>query len=593
MTSSQPHMTVTSAHEKYAAEREKRLNPLGPAQYRQLKGELSHYADDPYTPRAGRDPVKDAVDVAIIGGGWGGLQAAAQLRTAGLERIRIVEQGSDVGGVWYWNRYPGIFCDIESYIYLPLLEETGFMPSMKYAPGHEIYQHARRVATHYGLYEDALFQTKVSGVTYDEATQRWTIRTDRGDAFTARYVVMTGGALSDPKLPGVPGIETFTGHSFHTTRWDYSYTGGDSTGGLTGLAGKRVGVVGTGATAIQVVPGIASDCGELFVFQRTPAAVNVRGNRPTDAAWAQTLKPGWQRKRMENFSSFVSGEDVDEDLVNDTWTWLYRTQNLEGGALSAAEDFQRMEEVRGRVAAVVTDPETAEKLKPWYPVLCKRPTFHDEYLAAFNLPNVHLVDTDGAGIERVTERGVVSGGVEYELDCLIFASGFTAPWASFATRYGYDVQGRGGVLLEEKFADGMSTFFGMQTHGFPNFFIMSLNQTGNSVNQTHVMHVQSRHIASIIAEAERRAAQAVEPTLEAEQTWVELVMLFSVAASAFLNSCTPSYFNNEGQADAAAFQRDGFFTPGLMAFSRAIDAWRDTFDFEGLLFDGKDASIGR
>ncbi|MFT4157246.1 MAG: NAD(P)/FAD-dependent oxidoreductase [Microbacterium sp.] len=575
-----------AVREKYRIEREKRLNPKGSAQYRQLSGELSHFTADPYTPRIERSPVEDLVDVAIIGGGFGGLLVGARLREVGLDRIRILEQGGDVGGAWYWNRYPGVRCDVESYIYMPLLEETGFIPTEKYAKGSEIHAHAQRIAKQFDLYRDALLQTRVTGVDFDDETALWTVSTDRGDRCQARYVVMTGGALSDPKLPGVEGIETFRGHSFHTTRWDYDYTGGSSDGALTGLADKRVGVIGTGATAIQVVPQVGAAAQQLFVFQRTPAAVNVRGNRPTDPLWVKTLKPGWQRERIENFSAYIAGADVDTDLVNDTWTWLYRSQNLRGGALGDEEDLEKMEEVRARVSRVVTDPAVAEKLKPWYPALCKRPTFHDEYLGTFNRPNVTLVDTDGRGVEAITERGVVAGGVEYELDCLIFASGFTTAWAPFSVRYGYDVRGRGGLSLSAKFEQGMATLYGMQTHGFPNFFVMALNQVGNSVNQTHVLEVQSRHIAALVGEAHRRDASLIEPTAEAEQAWVDTIYEVSRVAAAFLNTCTPSYFNNEGQADAEKFRREGFYAPGIVAFDRLVEAWRATGCWSGVLFDG-------
>ncbi|MFT3977952.1 MAG: NAD(P)/FAD-dependent oxidoreductase [Sphingomonas bacterium] len=581
------------ARKKYHIEREKRLNPKGPAQYRQLSSEFAQFAQDPYTPRIERDPVEDLVDVAIIGGGFGGLLVGARLREAGLDRIRIVDQGGDIGGVWYWNRYPGVACDVESYVYMPLLEETGYMPSEKYARGAEIHAHAQRIARHFDLYTDALLHSRVTGVDFNDDDELWVVRTDRGDAFRARYVVMTGGGLSDAKLPGVEGIETFKGHLFHTTRWDYGYTGGDSYGGLTGLADKRVGVVGTGATALQVVPKVGEHARQLLVFQRTPSAVHVRGNRPTDPEWVRTLKPGWQRERIENFSAYIAGADVEADLVGDAWTWLYRSQNLKGGALDEAEDFAKMEEVRARIANTVKDPEVAEKLKPWYPVLCKRPGFHDEYLDSFNRPNVTLVDTDGKGIERITEKGVVADGVEYELDCLIFASGFTTPWEPFAKRYGYDVRGRGGLAISEKFRDGMSTLYGMQTHDFPNFFLMGLNQVGNSVNQTHVLDVQSRHIAAILAEAERRGAALVEPSVEAENGWVDTICQASRATAAFLNSCTPSYFNNEGQADAEKFRRDGFYSPGIMAFDRLIGQWRASGQWEGLEFDGTPAAEGK
>jgi cyclohexanone monooxygenase len=570
--------------EKYRVERDKRLRPEGTRQYQSFEGELSRFIDDPHTPRIDREPVHDHVDVAVIGAGFGGLLIGARLRELGHESIRLVEQGGDVGGTWYWNRYPGAACDTEAYIYLPLLEETGYIPTEKYVKGPEIFAHAQRIARTFRLYDDALLQTRVAGVSWDEATALWTVETDRGDAFTARYVCMTAGAMTKPKLPGVPGIETFEGHTFHTTRWDYAYTGGDSTGGMTGLADKKVAIVGTGATAIQAVPHLGASAGHLYVVQRTPSAVNARNNRPTDPEWAASLHHGWQRERMDNFSTFVAGGDAETDLVNDGWTAIYRLRTLQGGVLDEIDDFRKMEEIRQRAADIVRDPATAEGLKPWYRALCKRPTFNDEYLETFNRPNVTLLDTDGQGIERVTPTGIVVKGVEYDVDCLVFASGFqvTAP---FAARLGYDVVGRGGVKLSEKFANGIVTLYGMQTAGFPNFFIVALNQVGVSSNFAHVLDVQSRHISQVIHEADHRGARAIEVEPEAEQAWVQTVFESSRANMEFLASCTPGYYNNEGHPSGDAARRNGAYGPGIVAFDHLISDWRAEGSWKGLVFE--------
>jgi cyclohexanone monooxygenase len=168
--------------------------------------------------------------------------------------VRIIEKGGNFGGTWYWNRYPGAACDIESYVYLPLLEETGFIPLEKYSKGQEILEYSKAIARHFALYRDALFQTEVTDLSWDDEAQRWIVSTERGDKIRARFVAMANGPLHRPKLPGISGIETFKGHSFHTSRWDYDYTGGDPSGGLTRLADKRVGLIGTGATAVQCVP---------------------------------------------------------------------------------------------------------------------------------------------------------------------------------------------------------------------------------------------------------------------------------------------------------------------------------------------------
>ncbi|MFE0922693.1 flavin-containing monooxygenase [Streptomyces nigra] len=570
--------------EKYRIERDKRLRADGSHQYQAFEGELAHFIDDPYTPRIEREAVSDHVDVVVIGGGFGGLLLGARLRDLGYEDIRLVEQGGDFGGTWYWNRYPGAACDTEAYIYLPLLEETGYIPSEKYVKAPEILEHCRRIARHYRLYDNALLQTRVAGVTWSEDTGRWTVETDRGDAFTARYVCMTAGAMQTPKLPGVPGIESYRGHTFHTTRWDYDYTGGDSTGGLTGLADKKVAIVGTGATAVQAVPHLGAGAGHLYVVQRTPSAVSPRDNRPTDPAWAASLTRGWQRERMDNFSTFVAGGDAETDLVNDGWTAIYRLRTLSGGVLDEIDDFTKMEEIRGRVSDIVRDPATAESLKPWYRALCKRPCFNDDYLETFNRPNVTLLDTDGRGIERVTPTGIVVNGTEYDVDCLVFASGFQVG-APFATRLGYDVAGRGGRKLSEKFSAGISTLYGMQTSGFPNFFIIALNQVGVSSNFAHVLDVQSRHVSEVIHETDRRGARAVDVAVADEEAWVRTVYESSRANLEFLESCTPGYYNNEGRPNATASRRNGAYGPGIVAFDHLISAWRAEGTWRGLVFE--------
>ena len=574
-----------AVREKYRLEREKRLRAEGSRQYRRVSGELAHYVEDPYSERVERDPVMDEVDVVVIGGGFGGLLLGARMRQIGIDSLRMIEQGGDFGGTWYWNRYPGAACDTESYIYMPLLEETGYIPTEKYAKGPEILEHSHRIARQFDLYRDALLQTGVTDLTWDEADRRWVISTDRGDLLRARFVCMTTGPMSKPKLPGVPGIENFKGHSFHTTRWDYEYTGGDHRGNLTGLADKRVAVIGTGATGIQCIPHLGASARQLYVFQRTPSAVNVRANRPTDPEWAASLQPGWQLDRMENFSTFVAGGDAETDLVSDGWTAIYRLRSLNGGVLDEFEDYKKMEEIRARVDSIVKDPQTAEILKPYYRALCKRPCFHDEYLDTFNLPNVTLVDTDGRGVERITEHGVVVGDVEYKVDCLVFASGFQIGGAMHL-RLGYQVHGIGGQTLGERWRDGTSTFFGMQTSKFPNLFIVATSQVGVSSNQTHVLDVQSRHIAFIIDQARRRGSVKVEALPDAEEWWVEEVINASKADIEFLASCTPGYYNNEGQPSLPAFRRNGPYSPGIVAFDRKLQEWRERGDLWGLQFAG-------
>ncbi len=467
---------------KYREEREKRLRPDGNDQYREVTGAFAHFVDDPYVePDFAREPLREDVAVAIVGGGFGGLLAGARLREAGIEDLRVIERGGDFGGTWYWNRYPGAMCDVESYIYLPLLEELGSVPSEKYARAPEILAHAHAIGRKYDLYRGACFQTEVTEMRWDAGRARWRLATNRGDELRARFVCMPNGPLNRPKLPGIPGIESFAGHSFHTSRWDYAYTGGDSNGNLTGLRGKRVGVIGTGATAVQCVPHLGAAAEQLYVFQRTPSSIDVRGNRPTDPVWAMWLGRGWHQGRMNNFNILVSGGFQAEDLVSDGWTDIIRKllvmvqqpgSNLSPeGLVKTMElaDFEKMEQIRARVDQSVADPATAAALKPWYRQFCKRPCFHDEYLETFNRPNVTLVDSQGRGVERVTPKGVVAGGVEYALDCLIYATGFEVG-TDYARRAGCAIVGRDGVSLTSHWSDGVRTLHGMHSRGFPNCF---------------------------------------------------------------------------------------------------------------------------
>jgi len=584
---------------RYAEERAKRLRPDGNDQYIRVVDQLAHYLDDPYTPVVEREPLTDHVTVAFIGGGFAGLVTGARLAEAGVADVRIVEKGGDFGGTWYWNRYPGAQCDTASFVYMPLLEETGHMPTEKYAHAPEILEHCRRIGTQYGLYDNALFHTEVTDLTWDADRSRWVVRTNRGDAFTARFVAMGTGPLHVPKLPGIPGIEDFRGHSFHTSRWDYDYTGGDPAGApLERLADKRVAIIGTGATAVQCVPHLARACRELYVFQRTPSSIDVRDNRPTDPEWfAEIATPGWQQRWLENFTANQTGGMVDEDLVMDGWTDIARRvrgrimelppdQFTPEGMMAAFEDsdFEKMEEIRARVDAVVADPATAEKLKAWYRQLCKRPCFHDEYLQAYNEPGTHLVDTDGRGVERITETAVVVAGVEYEVDCIIYASGFEVG-TEYTRRAGFDVTGRDGVTLSQRWADGMRTMHGIHVHGFPNAFMVQPTQGANLIsNVPHNLTESGRTIAAIVSHALSTGHDEVEVTREAEDAWIELLLSGPRLGIIGDQACTPGYYNNEGQDPGPAGALFVGYPAGATAFFRYIDGWRTAGAFEGLEF---------
>ncbi|MFT5578283.1 MAG: cation diffusion facilitator CzcD-associated flavoprotein CzcO [Paraglaciecola psychrophila] len=579
--------------EKYRSERDKRVRNDGNAQYQEVVGDFTHYVDDPYIDKAIiREPLEDTVDVIIVGGGFGGLITGARLREAGVKNIRIIEKGGDFGGTWYWNRYPGAACDVESYIYLPLCEELGFVPKEKYTHAPEILQHSRNIGEKYDLYDNACFQTEVTGMEWDESSALWTVTTNRGDAMKAKFVTMSNGPLNRPKLPGIAGIDDYQGHTFHTSRWDYDYTGGDPAGELKNLADKRVGIIGTGATAVQCVPHLGAAAKELFVFQRTPSSIDVRNNRQTDPEWAKSLKPGWQKERMENFNTLTSGGLADKDLVNDGWTEIIRNlasmvnfkdKNIDWAEvpkLMEVADFQKMEQIRARAQAVVDDPATAESLKPYYRQFCKRPCFHDDYLPTFNRDSVHLIDTQGKGIDAITEKGIIANGVEVELDCIIFATGFEVG-TEYTRRAGYDLIGKGGQKLSEKWSEGVSTLHGLHTNGFPNLFVISHAQSGFTVNFPHAMDEQAKHISYIVEKCMSRNINTVEVSQEAENAWVAEVVGLSTFNQDFLESCTPGYYNNEGQPNPKTVQ-NGSYGAGSDAFFAKIKQWREEGSMAGL-----------
>ena len=547
--------------ERYIAERDKRLKHGGGInQYRlvEINGIFKHYLTDPWVePGFTREPVKEEVDVVIVGGGYGAQLVAVRLIEAGISNIKLIEKAGDFGGTWYWNRYPGAQCDIESYIYMPLIEELGYMPTEKYARAKELLNHSEMIGRKYGLYERALFQTEVANMLWEEAAGRWSVETSRGDEIRARFVVPAAGPLHRPKLPGVKGIENFKGHSFHSSRWDYNYTGGDvkadsiNSGQLTGLNDKKVAVIGTGATAVQIVPNVAKYAKELYVFQRTPSSIDVRGNKPTDPSWASSLQKGWQHERMENFNIIVNGGILPNDLVQDGWTdTLHKllargTNGMENDPEKAVAerqmaDFEKMNQVRARCDEVVKDKATAESLKPWYNQLCKRPCFHDEYLQAFNNPNVHLIDTKGLGIDRITERGIVANGKEFEVDCIVYCTGFELA-TDWSHRSNIEVYGRNGQTITDYWKNGASTLHGWTTRGFPNCFWVSIVQAALTPNFVHVTGEQARHLAYVISTAMKRSIRTVEPTEEAEKEWVQTILDLAKLRAEFLRECTPGY----------------------------------------------------
>jgi cyclohexanone monooxygenase len=576
-------------HAKYLEERDKRLNDMAGRQYIAAEGEFADFTGDPYVePGFSREARNEVVDVVIVGGGFAGLLTAAELVKRGIESFRIIEQAGDFGGTWYWNRYPGVRCDIESYCYMPLLEEVGTVPSERYAKGAEIFAHCQAIGRHFDLYRRALFQTKVSRIAWAENSARWTVESDRGDTIRARFVAVGQGPLAKVKLPRIAGIRDFKGRIFHSSRWDYGYTGGDAASKMTELADKRVAVIGTGATAVQIVPRLAEDAAQVTLFQRTPSAIDERNNTPTDRDWFAAQPKGWQRERMRNFLSVITLVPVHENVVGDRWTdfWVrfgaaMAERHRTGDSTHPAElmqriDYSKMEELRARVAATVNRPDVARALQPWYNYLCKRPLYSDDFLQAFNRDNVRLVDTDGRGVERITGSGVVAGGVEYPADCIIFATGFDVGAGPHKVG-GYEAVGRGGQTLGAKWKDGVRSLHGTQMSGFPNFHVIGGTAQGTTAfNFTHTLSMQAEHATAIIERCLAEGIRTMEVTSAAEDRWQAKLAEKHVDHQHFYEECTPGFLNNEGDFKDRPTFIGATYGGGPLEYEQVISEWRRT-----------------
>ncbi len=533
---------------KFAEARDLRLayRPEGTAQFQfDLSGDLAKYETDPYGGDiVDREPIDDTVEVLFIGGGFSALLTSARLREVGVESIRIVERGADVGGTWYWNRYPGVACDVVAYDYLPLLDEMQYVPTRHYARGDEIFGHCKAIAERYNLYELAVFQTTVTSTTWNEVEQVWHVTTDRGDRMRAKFVVCANGTLTKPKLARIKGMETFAGHSFHTSRWDYDYTGSD----LSNLSDKVVGIIGTGATAVQAISHLGASAKELFVFQRTPSSIDVREDWETDQAWAATLEPGWQAKRRVKAMTNppLSAMQIDKRANMTTEEKVQRQEMA---------NIDYMMRIHRRIEDLVEDPATAEALKPWYMFMCKRPCFHNEYLPTFNRANVHLVDTHGEGITEIGPNGPIFGGKEYKLDLLIYATGFEVQKTGTYNR----IVGSGGVDLQDKYTEGIRTVLGIHTHGYPNMFIMGGYQASFNFNLTDVLQAQGDHIAACIDHVRSNSYDTLDCSAKSEEWWVQEVISHRGKTSRN-QECTPGYYNFEGEFNR---RQDGNFNGGF------------------------------
>ncbi len=611
--------------QKYRLERDKRVRVDGNDQYLEVKGDFSYFVEDPYIDEEiSRDSLEKTFHTVIIGGGFGGVLSGARLREQGIDDFRIIEKGGDFGGTWYWNRYPGASCDIESYIYFPLLEETSFIPKRKYTDAAETLDYFKVLSDKFSLKENALFQTEVNEVKWISDEKLWFIKTNRQDSIKARYVIHANGFLNRPKLPAMKGINDYQGHTFHTSRWDYAYTGGNSNGNLNNLRDKKVAIIGTGATAVQCVPHLAAGAKKLYVFQRTPSSIDERNNSNTDIDWFNSQKSGWQKERKENFEGFLTGSFTDKDLVNDGWTEIFRT--ILGGLIKNGPsklvllswvltapfyknfykvglrtyirnkfmnfvtredinkkveivDFQKMEKVRARADALVNYPKTAESLKPYYRQLCKRPCFHDEYLQAFNNDNVELIDTDGQGVKELSAEGIIHDGKEYKVDCIIFASGFEVG-TDYSRRCGYQVSGIDGMTLSEKWKDGLATFHGIHSKGFPNSFFYGPGQGPMTANFTHSLDEQSAHVAYILKQLDKKNMKYVEASEEAESDWINTIISKARNMQSFQEACTPGYYNNEGKPNTNP--ANNTYGGGALEYFKLLKDWRKNNKLQGL-----------
>jgi cation diffusion facilitator CzcD-associated flavoprotein CzcO len=560
-TDTKPQSYYDDIKDKFAEARDVRLKyrPEGTSQYTSDTETFAKYTIDPYADSIAADkraPIDDTVEVLFIGGGFSALLTAARLRERGVESIRIVERGGDVGGTWYWNRYPGAACDVPSYDYLPLLDEMKYMPSHLYAKGPEIFGHCQNIARKYDLYDLAVFRTTVTSTVWDNKEKLWKIGTDRGDTMRAKFVICANGTLSKPKLSKIAGMEKFKGYAFHTSRWDYDFTGED----LSKLSDKVVGIIGTGASAVQAIPRLAKAAKELYVFQRTPSGIDFRNDRPTDPDWAASRQPGWQEARRMKAMRGREGEAERKEKLSQ----MSREEKIKAQENANIDYMMR---IHKRIEEIIKDKDTAESLKPWYMFMCKRPCFDDEYLPAFNRPNTHLVDTKGKGISEINEKGVVFEGKTYPLDVLIYATGFEVQKTGIYNQ----IVGKDGREINEVYADGIRTLFGVHTHGFPNLFIMGGYQASFQFNLTFMLQTQGDHIAECIKLAREGGHAEIDVKPETEEWWVQEVIAHRGKTSRN-SDCTPGYYNFEGEFNR---RQDGNYNGGFAQYYDHMLAIRD------------------
>ncbi|PWY76066.1 FAD/NAD(P)-binding domain-containing protein [Aspergillus sclerotioniger CBS 115572] len=589
---------------KYEEERAKRLRADGVAQFHETEGIYRPFQTDIGAPSLTRDRIDSETTVLIVGGGYGGLVTAVNLCKQGVEDFLIIEKGADFGGTWYWNQYPGVTCDVESLLYLPFLEETGYIPKDRFSYGPEIRAHVARIVERWNLASRAHLQTEIRTIRWDEQLGQWHTETNHGDHLKSRFVVLATGTLHKPKLPGLKGIEDFQQDHFHSGRWNYHITGGDATGKMIKLATKTVGIIGTGSSGVQLVPKLAQDAKKLYVFQRTPSSVSLRHTRPPDPDIIASLSPGWQRAQMDLFAGILQGEildDVECSAVEGLDALTIREIHAEAtrmgvdvkahpekiGEVYRLLDFRLMERLRKVVEETVQDKATAEKLKPWYAFMCKRPAFNNEYLSAFNLPNVELIDTNGQGVSHLTATGVVANGQEYPVDLLIYSTGFEFEVGSnFYRRTGIQLIGSKGQTLDEKWegnpGGGPSTLFGIHIRDFPNLFNIGPAQAGVTANQLHNIYIAGEHIAEVVRTClQTQAFRIIEPTEEAEEEWGKQIEVGRERRLEFAQTCPPGYYNKEGKPEEIP-ARWGVYPQGILSWEKVLKEWRQEGSMKGM-----------
>jgi cyclohexanone monooxygenase len=487
-------------------------------------------------------------DVIVVGAGFAGMYMLHRLRRMGF-KVRGLETGSGVGGTWYWNRYPGARCDVESVQYSyqfddALQQEWDW--SERYAPQPEILRYANHVADRYDLCRDIQFNTRVTAATFSERDNRWQVETEKDERLTARFIVMATGCLSSSNTPKFPGLKRFKGKRYHTGHWPHE--GVDFTG-------QRVGVIGTGSSAIQSIPIMAQQATHLTVFQRTPNYTIPAHNALLDPAYKREVKANYaalraRAKQMIPGIDFKLNPKSALEVTPDERRREYQARWDQGGLMFAASfadvtlnqqaNDTAAEFVRDKIRSIVSDPRTAEALMPSYTIGCKRLCVDTGYWATFNRPNVTLIDVAKQPIEAITESGVKVGDKTYEVDALVLATGFDAMTGALLK---VDIRGRGGKLLREKWNEGPRAYLGLAMAGFPNLF--TVTGPGSPSVLTNMLPSIEQHvewIADCIGYLRDRGKQRIEPETTAEDAWVAHVG--DLAGATLRHTCNSWYLGS-------------------------------------------------